>query len=247
MRFVLYETKLGDCFFPELLVYHCKSLRINVGSDYRGSTVFLILLCLLFPQLLSLLPPLLRQFLKRSSAHTEQPLLIATSSYLFSYIPSPCLASLPPSFLCISTISPVRLTLLRRRCRQHITSLTAETLICTLLSNDVLTLQRSLRLAYRHRVEYDTLISCALHFLSCVHKFTCPSANFSMINCHVYKSLQFSPTSSAEVKNGGAILPLQGMNSLRSLGSWDRGFESHTRHGCWVCLCVYSVFVLSCV
>jgi hypothetical protein len=36
-----------------------------------------------------------------------------------------------------------------------------------------------------------------------------------------------------------------GMNCLRSLGSWDRGFESHIRHGCLVC--VYSVFVLSCV
>jgi hypothetical protein len=37
------------------------------------------------------------------------------------------------------------------------------------------------------------------------------------------------------------------MNCLRFLGRWDRGFESHLRHGCVVCLCVYSVFVLSCV
>jgi hypothetical protein len=34
------------------------------------------------------------------------------------------------------------------------------------------------------------------------------------------------------------------MNCLRPLKHWDRGFESHLRHGC---LCVYSVFVLSCV
>jgi hypothetical protein len=27
----------------------------------------------------------------------------------------------------------------------------------------------------------------------------------------------------------------------------DRGFESHLRHGCLLCVCVYSVFVLSCV
>jgi hypothetical protein len=40
---------------------------------------------------------------------------------------------------------------------------------------------------------------------------------------------------------------VEGMNCLRSLGSWDRMFESHTRHGCLVCVCVYSVFVLSCV
>jgi hypothetical protein len=36
-----------------------------------------------------------------------------------------------------------------------------------------------------------------------------------------------------------------GMNCLRSLGRWDRGFESHLRHGCLVCVCVYSVLVLS--
>jgi hypothetical protein len=35
-----------------------------------------------------------------------------------------------------------------------------------------------------------------------------------------------------------------GMNCLRSLGRWDRGFESHPGHGCFVCVCVYSVFVL---
>jgi hypothetical protein len=29
---------------------------------------------------------------------------------------------------------------------------------------------------------------------------------------------------------------------LRSLGRWDRGFESHSRHGYLVCVCVYSVF-----
>jgi hypothetical protein len=36
------------------------------------------------------------------------------------------------------------------------------------------------------------------------------------------------------------------MNCLPSIGTWDRGFEFHTRHGCLVCVCVYSVFVLSC-
>jgi hypothetical protein len=34
------------------------------------------------------------------------------------------------------------------------------------------------------------------------------------------------------------------MNCLRPLKRWDRGFESHLRHGS---VCVYSVFVLSCV
>jgi hypothetical protein len=37
------------------------------------------------------------------------------------------------------------------------------------------------------------------------------------------------------------------MNCLRSLGRWNRGFETHSRHGCLVCVCVYSVFVLSSV
>jgi hypothetical protein len=37
-----------------------------------------------------------------------------------------------------------------------------------------------------------------------------------------------------------------GMNCLRSLEHYDRRFESHSRHGC-LCVCVYSVFVLSCV
>jgi hypothetical protein len=36
-------------------------------------------------------------------------------------------------------------------------------------------------------------------------------------------------------------------HGLHSLGSRDRGFKSHTRHGCLVCVCVYSEFVLSCV
>jgi hypothetical protein len=35
------------------------------------------------------------------------------------------------------------------------------------------------------------------------------------------------------------------MNCLRSLGRWDRGFKSHSRHGHLVVLCVHSVFVLS--
>jgi hypothetical protein len=37
------------------------------------------------------------------------------------------------------------------------------------------------------------------------------------------------------------------MNCLRSLKRWDRGFESHSGHGCLLCVCVYSVFVLPCV
>jgi hypothetical protein len=41
--------------------------------------------------------------------------------------------------------------------------------------------------------------------------------------------------------SGRAVL---GMNFLRPLERWDRGFEFHSRHGC---LCVYSVFVFSCV
>jgi hypothetical protein len=36
-------------------------------------------------------------------------------------------------------------------------------------------------------------------------------------------------------------------HELSSLGRWDRGFESHIRHGCSVCICVYAMFVLSCV
>jgi hypothetical protein len=37
------------------------------------------------------------------------------------------------------------------------------------------------------------------------------------------------------------------MNCLLSLGRWDCGFESHSRHGCLVCVWVYSVFILFCV
>jgi hypothetical protein len=36
------------------------------------------------------------------------------------------------------------------------------------------------------------------------------------------------------------------MNCFHALGRWDRGFESHLGHGCLVCVCVYSVFVLTC-
>jgi hypothetical protein len=35
-----------------------------------------------------------------------------------------------------------------------------------------------------------------------------------------------------------------GMNCLCTLGHWDHGFESHSWHGCLVCVCIYSVFVL---
>jgi hypothetical protein len=40
---------------------------------------------------------------------------------------------------------------------------------------------------------------------------------------------------------------VQGIYCLRTLGSRDRVFESNTKHGCLVCVCVYSVFVFSCV
>jgi hypothetical protein len=35
------------------------------------------------------------------------------------------------------------------------------------------------------------------------------------------------------------------MYCLGMLGSRDRGFESHAMLGCLVCVCVYTVFVLS--
>jgi hypothetical protein len=31
----------------------------------------------------------------------------------------------------------------------------------------------------------------------------------------------------------------KGMNCLRSLGNRDRGFESHSGHGCLVCVCAF--------
>jgi hypothetical protein len=38
------------------------------------------------------------------------------------------------------------------------------------------------------------------------------------------------------------------MNCPHPLESWDRGFESHSRHGCvCVCVCVFTLFVLPCV
>jgi hypothetical protein len=37
------------------------------------------------------------------------------------------------------------------------------------------------------------------------------------------------------------------MNCLHSLGRYDPGLESHSGHECLVCVCVYSVFILSCV
>jgi hypothetical protein len=48
-------------------------------------------------------------------------------------------------------------------------------------------------------------------------------------------------------KAGHGSLAVYDIYCLRSLGSLDRAFESHTRNGCLVCVCVYSVFVLSCV
>jgi hypothetical protein len=36
----------------------------------------------------------------------------------------------------------------------------------------------------------------------------------------------------------------KGMNCIRTLEYWDRGFECHSRHGC---LCAFILFVLSCV
>jgi hypothetical protein len=37
------------------------------------------------------------------------------------------------------------------------------------------------------------------------------------------------------------------MNFLRLFERWGPGFESHPRHGYLVCVCVFSVFMLSCV
>jgi hypothetical protein len=37
------------------------------------------------------------------------------------------------------------------------------------------------------------------------------------------------------------------MNSLRSLGRWDRRFESQLRHGCLVCMRLFCVCVVLCV
>jgi hypothetical protein len=36
------------------------------------------------------------------------------------------------------------------------------------------------------------------------------------------------------------------MNRLRSLESWDRGFEYHSRHGC-LCVLLFCVYVVLCV
>jgi hypothetical protein len=37
-----------------------------------------------------------------------------------------------------------------------------------------------------------------------------------------------------------------GMNCLFSLEQWDRGFESHSRHGCF-CMRIFCVYVVLCV
>jgi hypothetical protein len=47
---------------------------------------------------------------------------------------------------------------------------------------------------------------------------------------------------SGEDHGGRAV---QGMNCLRSLERWDRGFESHSRHGC-LCMRLFCVFVVLC-
>jgi hypothetical protein len=36
------------------------------------------------------------------------------------------------------------------------------------------------------------------------------------------------------------------MNWLRSLGRWDRVFQSHSGHGCLMCVCFYSVCIVTC-
>jgi hypothetical protein len=38
-----------------------------------------------------------------------------------------------------------------------------------------------------------------------------------------------------------------GMNSFRSLGLWDRGFENHSRHGCLYCVRLFYVCIVLCV
>jgi hypothetical protein len=50
-------------------------------------------------------------------------------------------------------------------------------------------------------------------------------------------------------KAGHGSRAVWSMYSLRSFGSRDRGFESHRRHEClvYVWVCVYSLFVLTCV
>jgi hypothetical protein len=42
---------------------------------------------------------------------------------------------------------------------------------------------------------------------------------------------------------GHSSRAVRDMNCLRLRGRWDYGFESHSRHGCLVCVCVYSVIV----
>jgi hypothetical protein len=37
------------------------------------------------------------------------------------------------------------------------------------------------------------------------------------------------------------------MNDLRSLESWDRGFESHSRHWCLHCMRLFCVYIVLCV
>jgi hypothetical protein len=41
-----------------------------------------------------------------------------------------------------------------------------------------------------------------------------------------------------------SVRAVKGMNCLRRLKRWGRGFESYSRHGC---LCAFILFVLSCV
>jgi hypothetical protein len=54
--------------------------------------------------------------------------------------------------------------------------------------------------------------------------------------------LEFALVDFHIVGHGG--LAVWGMNRLRSLERWDRGSESHSRHGC---LCAFILFVVLCV
>jgi hypothetical protein len=82
-------------------------------------------------------------------------------------------------------------------------------------------------------VEYTCLVSC----LKWTQKFLEP------FNCSIKVNLHEAEMNIYSIQSGRAVW---GTNCLRSLQPWDRGFDCHSRH-CCLCVCVYSVFVLSCV
>jgi hypothetical protein len=54
---------------------------------------------------------------------------------------------------------------------------------------------------------------------------------------------RFIPVSNGQEAGYSELQPVT-VACLRSLGRWDRAFESHSGHGCLVCVCVYSVCVV---